>query len=316
MINFGTWLRQKVGCRVQKLALDAGFSCPNRDGLLSTGGCTFCNNDAFNTSYCDRRKSITQQLEDGKRFFDRKKADTRYLAYFQAFSNTYAPLPDLKAMYEEALSVKDVIGIVIGTRPDCVDNEKLDYIGELSRRALVIMEYGLESCNDETLLRVNRGHDFACCRRAIEETHKRGIYTCAHVIIGLPGEDKEEMLRQADIISSLPIDILKLHQLQIVDGTTMAREYERHPFRLFTLDEYVDLLAEYLPRLRPDIVLERFVSETPPSLLVAPRWGAKPQEITRLVNMKLDAVGFTLESRRDSSVKPMPFKRNRDAIQA
>lgn len=272
---------------MQKLAVDAGFSCPNRDGRLSTGGCTFCNNDAFNTSYCDRRKSITRQLEDGKRFFGRKQAGTKYLAYFQAFSNTYAPLPLLKAMYEEALAVDDVTGIVIGTRPDCVDKEKLDYIEQLSRRALVIMEYGLESCNDETLRRVNRGHDFACGKRAIEETHKRGIYTCAHLILGLPGEDKAEMLRQADVVSSLPIDILKLHQLQIVRGTAMAREYEQHPFHTFTLEEYVDLLADYLPRLRDDMVMERFVSETPPKLLMAPRWGVKPQEVTRLVIEKL-----------------------------
>lgn len=272
---------------MQKLAVDAGFSCPNRDGRLSTGGCTFCNNDAFNTSYCDRRKSITRQLEDGKRFFGRKQAGTKYLAYFQAFSNTYAPLPLLKAMYDEALAVDDVTGIVIGTRPDCVDKEKLDYIEQLSRRALVIMEYGLESCNDETLRRVNRGHDFACGKRAIEETHKRGIYTCAHLILGLPGEDKAEMLRQADVVSSLPIDILKLHQLQIVRGTAMAREYERHHFHTFTLEEYVDLLADYLPRLRDDMVMERFVSETPPKLLMAPRWGVKPQEVTRLVIEKL-----------------------------
>lgn len=272
---------------MQKLAVDAGFSCPNRDGRLSTGGCTFCNNDAFNTSYCDRRKSITRQLEDGKRFFGRKQAGTKYLAYFQAFSNTYAPLPLLKAMYEEALAVDDVTGIVIGTRPDCVDKEKLDYIEQLSRRALVIMEYGLESCNDATLRRVNRGHDFACGKRAIEETHKRGIHTCAHLILGLPGEDKAEMLRQADVVSSLPIDILKLHQLQIVRGTAMAREYEQHPFHTFTLEEYVDLLADYLPRLRDDMVMERFVSETPPKLLMAPRWGVKPQEVTRLVIEKL-----------------------------
>lgn len=299
MIHFGTWIKQKAGCRVQKLAVDAGFSCPNRDGLLSTGGCTFCNNDAFNTSYCDRRKSITQQLEDGKKFFGRKKPDTKYLAYFQAYSNTYAPLPELKAMYEEALNVEDVIGIVIGTRPDCVDNEKLDYISQLARRTLVIMEYGVESCNDETLRRVNRGHDFACSKRAIEETHKRGIYTCAHIILGLPGEDKEEMLKQADIVASLPIDILKLHQLQVVKGTMMAREYARHPFRTFTMQEYIDLLAEYLPRLRPDMVIERFVSETPPSLLVAPRWGVKPQEITRAVNAKLASQQLQCQPNRD-----------------
>ena len=283
MLDFGTWIRLKTGCRVQKLAVDAGFSCPNRDGKLSSGGCTFCNNEAFNTSYCDRSKSVTAQLEDGKHFFNRRKPGMKYLAYFQAYSNTYAPLTRLKTLYEEALSVDDVVGIVIGTRPDCANGEILDYLEELSHRTFVLVEYGVESCNDETLRRINRGHDFACSRKAIEETHRRGIYTCAHIILGLPGEGREDMLRQADIVSSLPIDVLKLHQLQIIKGTTMAREYEQHPFHTFSLDEYVDLLADYLPRLRPDIALERFVSESPSRLLIAPRWGVKPQEVTRKV---------------------------------
>lgn len=287
MIDFGTWIRQKTGCRVQKLAVDAGFSCPNRDGLLSTGGCTFCNNAAFNTSYCDRRKSITEQLDDGKRFFNRTKNGMKYLAYFQAFSNTYAPIERLKKLYEEALAVEDVLGIVVGTRPDCVSNDVLDYLQSLSSHTFVLMEYGVESCNDQTLKRVNRGHDFACSKRAIEETHKRGIFTCAHIILGLPGEDRHEMLRQADIVSSLPIDILKLHQLQIIQGTKMAEEYERHPFPTFTLEEYVDLLSEYIPRLRDDIVLERFVSEAPSSMVIAPRWGVKPQVVTQMVNERL-----------------------------
>lgn len=287
MIDFGTWIRQKTGCRVQKLAVDAGFSCPNRDGLLSTGGCTFCNNAAFNTSYCDRRKSITEQLDDGKRFFNRTKNGMKYLAYFQAFSNTYAPIERLKKLYEEALAVEDVLGIVVGTRPDCVSNDVLDYLQSLSSHTFVLMEYGVESCNDQTLKRVNRRHDFACSKRAIEETHKRGIFTCAHIILGLPGEDRHEMLRQADIVSSLPIDILKLHQLQIIQGTKMAEEYERHPFPTFTLEEYVDLLSEYIPRLRDDIVLERFVSEAPSSMVIAPRWGVKPQVVTQMVNERL-----------------------------
>lgn len=287
MIDFGTWIRQKTGCRVQKLAVDAGFSCPNRDGLLSTGGCTFCNNAAFNTSYCDRRKSITEQLDDGKRFFNRTKNGMKYLAYFQAFSNTYAPIERLKKLYEEALAVEDVLGIVVGTRPDCMSNDVLDYLQSLSSHTFVLMEYGVESCNDQTLKRVNRGHDFACSKRAIEETHKRGIFTCAHIILGLPGEDRHEMLRQADIVSSLPIDILKLHQLQIIQGTKMAEEYERHPFPTFTLEEYVDLLSEYIPRLRDDIVLERFVSEAPSSMVIAPRWGVKPQVVTQMVNERL-----------------------------
>ncbi len=287
MLDFGTWIRQKTGCRVQKLAVAAGFSCPNRDGKLSSGGCTFCNNEAFNTSYCDRSKSVTAQLEDGKRFFNRRKPGMKYLAYFQAYSNTYAPLTRLKTLYEEALSVDDVVGIVIGTRPDCVNGEILDYLEELSHHTFVLVEYGVESCNDETLRRINRGHDFACSRKAIEETHRRGIYTCAHIILGLPGESREDMLHQADIVSSLPIDVLKLHQLQIIKGTTMAREYEQHPFHTFSLDEYVDLLADYLPRLRPDIALERFVSESPSRLLIAPRWGVKPQEVTKMVKERL-----------------------------
>lgn len=287
MLEFGTWIRQKTGCRVQKLAVDAGFSCPNRDGKLSSGGCTFCNNEAFNTSYCDRSKSVTAQLDDGKRFFNRGKPGMKYLAYFQAYSNTYAPLTRLKTLYEEALSVDDVVGIVIGTRPDCVNGEILDYLEELSHRTFVLVEYGVESCNDETLRRINRGHDFACSQKAIEETHRRGIYTCAHLILGLPGEGKEDLLRQADIVSSLPIDVLKLHQLQIIKGTTMAREYQQHPIPTFSLDEYVDLLTEYLPRLRPDIALERFVSESPSRLLIAPRWGVKPQEVTKMVKERL-----------------------------
>lgn len=287
MLEFGTWIRQKTGCRVQKLAVDAGFSCPNRDGKLSSGGCTFCNNEAFNTSYCDRSKSVTAQLDDGKRFFNRGKPGMKYLAYFQAYSNTYAPLTRLKTLYEEALSVDDVVGIVIGTRPDCVNGEILDYLEELSHRTFVLVEYGVESCNHETLRRINRGHDFACSQKAIEETHRRGIYTCAHLILGLPGEGKEDMLRQADIVSSLSIDVLKLHQLQIIKGTTMAREYQQHPFPTFSLDEYVDLLTEYLPRLRPDIALERFVSESPSRLLIAPRWGVKPQEVTKMVKERL-----------------------------
>ena len=286
-IDYGTWIRQQFPFRVQKIAVDAGFTCPNRDGLVGTGGCTFCNNQTFNPSYCDRKKSVSQQLEEGKQFFARKYPDMKYLAYFQAFSNTYAPLPHLRQLYEEALAVEDVVGLVIGTRPDCLPDSLLDYLEELNQHTFLIVEIGIESANNQTLQRINRGHTFECSRDAIERTHARGILTCGHVILGLPGEDREEILRQAPIISSLPLDILKLHQLQIIRGTKLADEYLEHPFHLFTPDEYIDLIINYLQQIRKDLVLERFVSQSPPELLIAPHWGLKNYEFTNLLNKRM-----------------------------
>jgi radical SAM protein (TIGR01212 family) len=286
-IDYGSWIRQQFTFRVQKIAVDAGFTCPNRDGLVGTGGCTFCNNQTFNPSYCDHRKSVSQQLEEGKQFFARKYPDMKYLAYFQAFSNTYAPLPHLRQLYEEALAVEDVVGLVIGTRPDCLPDSLLDYLEELNQHTFLIVEIGIESANNQTLQRINRGHTFECSRDAIERTHGRGILTCGHVILGLPGEDREEILRQAPIISSLPLDILKLHQLQIIRGTKLADEYLEHPFHLFTPDEYIDLIINYLQQIRKDLVLERFVSQSPPELLIAPHWGLKNYEFTNLLNKRM-----------------------------
>lgn len=283
--DFGTWIRKQLPFRVQKITIDAGFTCPNRDGRISTGGCIYCNNASFNPSYCHRHKSVTEQLEEGKAFFSRKYPDMKYLAYFQAFTNTYAPFAHLKALYEEALSVKDVVGLVIGTRPDCVTEELLDYLAELP---FILVEYGVESANDETLRRINRGHDFACSRRAIEMTAERGILTGAHIILGLPGEDAEESLRQAPIISSLPIDILKIHQLQVIRGTRLAEMYAKEPFPLYSVDEYIELVARYISLLRKDIVLERFVSQAPADMLIAPRWGLKNHEFTAKLNKYLE----------------------------
>ena len=289
--DFGSWIRKRFpDFRVQKISIDAGFSCPNRDGRISSGGCTYCDNRTFNPSYCDRRKSITEQLEEGKTFFSRKYPDMKYLAYFQAYTNTYAKVELLRQMYEEALQVEDVVGIVIGTRPDCVSDELLDYLEALNRRTFVLVEYGIESANDETLKRINRGHDFACCRDAVERTHARGILTGAHIIIGLPGEDAAESLRQAPIISSLPIDILKIHQMQIIKGTRLAQEYAEHPFHVYTVEEYIDVIVKYIRLLRKDLVLERFVSQSPKELLVAPKWGLKSYEFTNLLNNKLKSL--------------------------
>ena len=283
--DYGAWMRRQFPFRVQKISIDAGFSCPNRYGHISHGGCTFCDNRTFNPSYCQPSKSITEQITEGKEFFRHKYPDMKYLAYFQAFSNTYATLDTLQRRYEEALSAEDVVGIVIGTRPDCVSDEILNYLESLNQQTFMIVEYGIESVSDDTLRRVNRGHNFECSRRAIIETHNRGILTGAHIILGLPGESAEDNVRQANIISALPIDILKLHQLQIIRGTQLAAEYERQPFNLYTADEYIDLCRRYIERLRPDMVLERFVSQSPKELLVAPKWGLKNYEFAnRFVN--------------------------------
>ena len=281
--DYGTWLRSRFPFKVQKISVDAGFTCPNRDGRISNGGCTFCNNDTFNPSYCDKNRSVKEQLDTGKRFFARKYPDMRYLAYFQAFTNTYAPLETLKRLYEEALNTEDVVGIVIGTRPDCVSPALLDYLAALARQSFVSVEYGIESTNDATLKRINRGHTFDCARRAIAETAARGITTGGHVILGLPGEDEAESLRQAADISATAIRTLKIHQLQIIRGTRLAHEYTERPFHLYSPDEYIALLTEYIRRLRPGIVLDRFTSQSPSDMLVAPRWGLKNHEFANLL---------------------------------
>lgn len=286
-LDFGTWIRCQFPFRVQKITINAGFTCPNRDGRISTGGCSFCDNRTFNPSYCDATKSISEQLEKGKRFFARKYPTMKYLAYFQAFTNTYAPLEQLRQMYEEALSVPDVVGIVIGTRPDCVSDELLAYLTELSHRTFLIVEYGIESANDETLRRINRGHTFDQSQQMIIRTHERGIITGGHVILGLPGEDAAESLRQAPIISALPLDILKIHQLQVIKGTRLAEEYFAHPFHVYTVDEYVDLVIHYISLLRKDLVLERFVSQSNPEWVLAPHWGLKNYEFANLLNSKM-----------------------------
>ena len=282
--DFGTWLRKQFpDFRVQKISIDAGFTCPNRDGRISTGGCTYCDNRTFNPSYCDRNKSIREQLKEGKNFFNRKYSNMKYLAYFQAFTNTYGSVDLLKKMYEEALLEEDIVGLVIGTRPDCISTPLLDYLEQLSRQTFLIVEYGIESANNDTLRRINRGHTFECSKKAVEMTAERGILTGGHIILGLPGEDREESLRQAPIISSLPLNILKIHQMQIIKGTRLAEEYLQNPFPLYTVEEYVRLIADYISLLRKDLVLERFVSQSPPELLVAPRWGLKNYQFVHLL---------------------------------
>lgn len=285
--DFGSWIRKQFPFRVQKISIDAGFTCPNRDGRFGRGGCVFCDNHTFNPKYCRPTRTITEQLEDGKRFFGKKYPEMKYLAYFQAYSNTYAPEETLRKLYEEALNVKDVVGIVVGTRPDCVNDEILNYLEELNKKTFLIVEYGIESCNNETLKLINRGHDFACTQQAIEATAKRGIHVGGHIILGLPGEDRSESLRQAPIISSLPLTILKIHQMQIIKGTKLEQIYKENPFPVYSVEEYVELVTDYIQILRKDLILERFVSQSPPELLLAPKWNFKNYEFTNLINNRL-----------------------------
>lgn len=273
--SYNAYFTKQFGSRVQKISIDAGFSCPNRDGKISTGGCTFCSNDAFNPSYCRPEKSIRQQIQEGIEFHKRRyRRANQYLAYFQPFSNTYKPLEELKKIYSQALEISEIAGIVIGTRPDLIDKDILQYLAEIQKTHYVIVEYGVESVYDATLKRVNRGHDFATARKAVELTASHGLPCGGHFIFGLPGETKPMMLAAADIISQLPLTTVKFHQLQIFKNTAMADEYLQHKenFHLFDLEEYIDFVIDFAECLNPDIVIERFAGEVPPRYLISEPW--------------------------------------------
>lgn len=305
--DFPTFLRKYFSYKVQKISLNAGFTCPNRDGLKGWGGCTYCNNQTFNPDYCRTEKSIAVQLEEGKRFFAHKYPDMKYLAYFQAYTNTYAELEGLKRKYEEALKVDDVVGLVIGTRPDCMPEELLRYLEELNRHTFLMVEYGIESACDDTLRRINRGHSYADTVEAVQRTAACGILTGGHVILGLPGETHENIVAQAGILSDLPLSTLKIHQLQLIRGTRMAHEFNENPagFHLFReVDEYIDLVIEYVEHLHPDFVIERFISQSPKDLLIAPDWGLKNHEfVSRLQKRMKERGAYQGKKYRDSEKK-------------
>ena len=309
--SFVGYFKRKYGERLQKIVLDAGFTCPNRDGKVGRGGCTYCDNAAFHPSYSTSGKSLHQQLDEGIEFHKvRYRTTEHYLAYFQSFSNTYAPLERLRELYGEALAHPDVVGIVIGTRPDCVDEEKLDYLADLNHgrvlkdwtrtlsgddvrtAPIVIVEYGIESCYDPTLERINRGHNFETACKAVKMTAERGIDVGAHFILGLPGETRQMMLDACSLINDLPLRSVKFHQLQIVKGTQMEKEYAQVPqdFERFSLDEYLDFFVEMLERLRPDLFIERFVGEVPPRFVNETPWGLiRNVELLRLLEARLQA---------------------------
>jgi radical SAM protein (TIGR01212 family) len=284
--------RSAHGSRMQKVSIDAGFTCPNRDGTKGTGGCTFCNNRAFNPSYCSPEKSVIQQIDEGIGFHKRRyRRAESYLAYFQAYSNTYSPVEKLRELYREALSHKDIRGLVIGTRPDCVNDEILDLLKELSEKCIVLLEFGIESCYDRTLERINRGHSFSDAVNALKASRSRGLDTGAHFILGLPGETRDDMLRQADIISGLPLNRVKFHQLQIIRGTEMEKEFNEFPddFHVFSWDDYLDFIVTFIEHLNPSIQVERFTGEAPPRFLAKEVWGKKRTDvIVGLIEKRLE----------------------------
>ena len=288
--DFTSFVREKFGCRVQKVCINAGFTCPNKDGSKGIGGCTYCNNNTFNPDYCKPIKPIKVQIEEGIEFFSRKYKSQKYLAYFQAYTNTYAPLDELRKMYEEALAHKDVVGLVIATRPDCIENNVLQYLQDLVKKGYFIkLEFGLESTNNATLKIINRCQSHEDAVDAFNRASNRGIHLGGHLILGLPGETKEDMLEHASKISTLPINTLKIHHLQIVKHTMMAFQFKHTPemFTFMQLDEYIDLVVDFIELLNPNIILERFFSESPAKMLIYPKYGLKNFEVKHLVEKRL-----------------------------
>jgi len=289
-LDYSSFIKSTFGERVQKISLDIGFSYPNRDGSKGYGGCTYCNNNTFNPDYCEPTKSIKEQLEQGIAFFGKKYNSIHYLAYFQAYTNTYSDLDSLKKMYEEALNVDGVIGLVIGTRPDCISDEVIEYLSFLSKKYFISLEFGVESTNEKTLLSVNRCHTFEETKATFEKCKNKGFHLGAHIILGLPGENKQDLLNHAFEVSKLPIDTLKMHHLQIVKNSVMAIQHKRNPenFNLFSSEDYIEFISNFISHLRPDIIIERFISETPQDLLIAPKWNnLKNFEVVAKIDKKL-----------------------------
>lgn len=283
--DFTSYLSESFPFKVQKISINAGFTCPNRDGTKGRGGCTYCNNKSFSPDYSPRIKTVSEQLEEGIEFFSHKYTEMKYLAYFQSYTNTYESVEKLIDLYEEALAYPNVVGLVVSTRPDCMPSELLDYFEMISAKHFVLIEYGVESTLNKTLERVNRQHTFEESCETITKTAQRGIAVGAHMILGLPGESRDEILSHATTLSALPLTTIKVHQLQIIKGTAMAKEYKLLPesFHIFQLDEYIDLCVDFSELLKPDFYIDRFASQSPKDMLIAPDWGVKNHELTQRI---------------------------------
>ncbi|KRT63733.1 MAG: radical SAM protein [Candidatus Dadabacteria bacterium CSP1-2] len=286
--NYNSYLKEKFGCRVHKVSVDVGFTCPNRDGNVAIGGCIYCNNDSFVPSYAKSRVSLQDQIRTGMEYQKKRFKAEKFIIYFQAYTNTYDKIEKLEKLYREALDSENVVGLAIGTRSDCVDEEKIKLFDDLAKDWFVSIEYGIESIYDKTLEYMNRGHNYKSIIDAIRITKERGIHIGAHIIVGFPTEAKEEMLQMADEVSRLNIDFLKVHNLHIVKNTPLARMYAKDPFHLFNYQEYLDFITCFLERLAPNIVIERLFTDTPQDLLIAPRWNKTHTEILRGIDMELE----------------------------
>ena len=286
--SYNNYLKKKFGERVQKVTVDAGFTCPNRDGSVTYGGCIYCNNDSFNPGYNNPNKSMRQQIEEGIEFLKRRYQVNKFIVYFQPYSNTYASLDHLKRLYEEALSYSGIIGLTIGTRPDCIDEAKIEYLATLSQSYDITIEYGLESIYNDSLKKINRGHDFQSYLNAVEMTARLGINICTHIILGFPWENIDQWLYEADILSEINFNFLKIHQLHIVKNTVMAKQHAKTPFLLFTLAEYVETIVSFLERLNPEIIIQRLAGEAPMRVLLAPRWGKRNNEVLHYIHKEFE----------------------------
>ena len=287
--DYNSYLREIFGERVQKIALDAGLGCPNRDGTISDRGCAFCDPLGSGTgAWIDEGLSIREQIARARKFYRERYGARKFIAYFQSFTNTYAPLSRLKALYDQALVPEDVVGLSLGTRPDCVDRDVLDLLAQYDRHSLVWIEYGLQSAQDATLSRINRGHDVASFERTVLLTHRYGLNICAHVILGLPGEDREMMMQTARFVAGLPIQGVKIHLLYVVEGTPLAGLYKKGEFRCLERDEYAQLVADFLERLPPGMVVQRLTGDPGRAELVAPLWAREKATNIRVIHETLE----------------------------
>ena len=285
---FGPYMKKKFGTSVYKVSVDAGFSCPNRDGTISTTGCIYCNNDSFRPGSCKPALSISEQIRNGIYQIRKRYKAEKFLVYFQPYTNTYASVAKLKHLYKEALSEPYVIGIAIGTRPDCIDEEKIMFLSELAKKYFILIEYGMQSIYDRTLEFINRGHDYSTFLKALYMTKDKGIYIGAHVIVGFPTESKEEILLMADEVSRIPVDFLKIHHLQVIKDTPLEIIYRENPFHLFSYEEYIDFITDFIGRLSPRIILQRLFANAPDNILIAPRWEKGRQEILRDIEKQIE----------------------------
>lgn len=284
---FSQFLKERFGCKVYKLPIDAGFTCPNRDGKIGYGGCTYCYNPSFSPPTLVEKQNVYAQIKYRKALIERKKK-VKFLAYFQPYTNTYAKKEVLKKLYDEALQDEDIIGLCIGTRPDCAADEVLDLIESYARNYHIWIEYGLQSIHDKTLLKINRGHNFAQFENAVKRTQNRGIFICVHIILGLPGETKKDMLQTAKVLAKMKLDGIKIHHLQAIKGTKLAEDFEKGKFKVFSFEEYVPLICDVLELLSPSITIQRLVGEVlQDEMLIAPRWNLGKHEVLSAIEQEL-----------------------------